>query len=285
VRRVEVQHVTEYRFSEAVQLLPHRFYLRPRESHIVRIASSKLVVTPTARLRWQRDPLDNSIALASFDGMSTSLRIESEIVVEHYDELPFDFLLDDNAVSHPFCYGQRDAVNLAPFLAPAWPGESQAIHGWLKEIDAGRGPSDTLALLGMINRSIARDFQYESRDAPGVQSPELTLTRRSGSCRDFAALMLEACRLLGFAARFVSGYQTSYEGQVGDGSTHAWAEVYLPGPGWKGFDPSSGLVTGNQHIAVAVAQHPEHVPPVSGSYFGPSAQAPTLHVTVRARTL
>lgn len=285
MRRVEIQHLTEYRFAQAVQLLPHFLQLRPRESHHVRVASSTLVVTPTPRIRWQRDALDNSIAVATFDLPVSTLRIESQIVVEHHDELPFDFLLDDNAVTHPFRYGQRDASNLAPFLALAWPAERDEVARWLTAIGAGTGPTETMTLLDLLNRSIARDFRYESRDAPGVQSPRQTLALRSGSCRDFAALMLESCRSLGFAARFVSGYHTRYGGEVADGSTHAWVEVFLPGPGWKGFDPSSGLVAGDQHIAVAVAQHPEDVPPVSGSYLGVTTQAPTLHVSVRVRTL
>jgi transglutaminase-like putative cysteine protease len=136
-------------------------------------------------------------------------------------------------------------------------------------------------VLDQLNRSIARELRYEWRDEPGVQSPSVTLARRSGSCRDFAALFVEACRYLRFAARFVSGYHTTYEREVGPGSTHAWAEVYLPGPGWKGFDPTGSVLTGSDHIATAVARHPEAVPPVSGSYLASGSASPTMHVSVR----
>lgn len=126
---------------------------------------------------------------------------------------------------------------------------------------------------------------YQVREAEGVQSPATTLASGSGSCRDFAALFIEACRYLGLAARFVSGYLHMPDDESGNASTHAWAEVYLPGPGWKGFDPTSGVVTGNQHIPVAVARHPEAVPPVSGSFIGPLGQAPSLKVAVRVAAL
>jgi transglutaminase-like putative cysteine protease len=111
------------------------------------------------------------------------------------------------------------------------------------------------------------------------------LASNSGSCRDFAALFMEACRYLGLASRFVSGYLFAPSTEAGNASTHAWAEVYLPGAGWKGFDPTSGVVAGNKYIAVAVARHPEAVPPVAGSYLGPTGQQPTLNVAVQVSAL
>jgi len=144
---------------------------------------------------------------------------------------------------------------------------------------------DTFALLTQLNCEIANHFTYQIREEEGVQSPAQTLRLNSGSCRDFAALFMEACRHMGFASRFVSGYLHMPDNETGNASTHAWAEVYLPGPGWKGFDPTSGLVTGNQHIPVAVARHPETVPPVSGSFVGPAGQLPALTVSVRVSEL
>ena len=120
---------------------------------------------------------------------------------------------------------------------------------------------------------------------PGVQPPGQTLMHNSGSCRDFAALFIEACRHLGLASRFVSGYLYTWGTDGASASTHAWAEVYLPGAGWKGFDPTSGEVTGNRHIAVAVARHPEAIPPVAGSYLGPPGQPPMLSVAVQVTQL
>lgn len=137
-----------------------------------------------------------------------------------------------------------------------FPDEREAVRGWLDGAGLQR-PQETFTLLDRMNRRIAGQFFYQMREASGVQSPALTLALNSGSCRDFAALFMEACRYLGLASRFVSGYLFTSDFDTGNGSTHAWAEVYLPGAGWKGFDPTSGVVVGNRHIATAVARHPE----------------------------
>jgi transglutaminase-like putative cysteine protease len=128
-------------------------------------------------------------------------------------------------------------------------------------------------------------LRYEPREEQGVQSPAETLARGVGSCRDFAALFMDAGRQLGLATRFVSGYLRTPVTASDDGATHAWAEVYLPGPGWKGFDSTGGTLTGADHIAVAVAHHPEKVPPVAGTFIGPTAPRPILHVSVRVEIL
>jgi transglutaminase-like putative cysteine protease len=135
-------------------------------------------------------------------------------------------------------------------------------------------------LLYRINREIVKNFSYQKRDEPGVQRPAETLKQRSGSCRDFATLFIESCRYFGLAARFVSGYLHCPATIQGHGSTHAWAEVYLPGAGWKGFDSTSGIVVGHDHIAIAVTRHPADAPPVSGSFSGSISGSPTLSVGV-----
>ena len=139
---------------------------------------------------------------------------------------------------------------------------------------------ETYLLLEWINKAIATGFTYQQREEPGVQTPATTLTSCTGSCRDFATLFIEACRLLGLAARFVSGYLYSPTLPLGQGATHAWSEVYLPGAGWKGFDSTSGQVVGNNYIAVAVSRHPESVPPVSGSFQAVNPQSPVMSVVV-----
>lgn len=279
VRTLKIEHTTEYGFSAVVQLLPHRLIVRPRESHDVRIRSSLLRVSPVAQVRWQRDVFDNSIATLTFAAAASTLLIESEVVVEHYDETPLDFLIADEAVYHPFRYRDEDAASLAPFLASTWPADREAVARWLA---AGSrvGRTETFGFLYELNARIAREFRYQARDEPGVQPPRVTLTGGSGSCRDLATLFVEACRYLGVAARFVSGYHTSFEGELGAGSTHAWAEVFLPGPGWKGFDPTAGLVTGSEHIAVGVSHHPQSLPPVAGSYLGPVGTEARMRVAV-----
>lgn len=284
MRRLNISHVTEYLFAEPVTLLPHRLLLRPRENHNVRIESSLLDIFPGHGLQWKRDVLDNSVALVSFAEPSNRLYIASEVVIQHYEENPFDFLVDDYAVGYPFDYVPEDRADLAPFLTPVYPADQAALRGWLGKLGLTR-PMQTFTLLDRLNHEISNRMVYRVREEPGVQPPALTLSQGSGSCRDFAALFMETCRHLGLASRFVSGYLYAPALAEGNASTHAWAEVYLPGAGWKGFDPTSGEVTGNRHIAVAVAHHPESVPPVAGSFLGPTGWTPTPRVAVRVGEL
>jgi transglutaminase-like putative cysteine protease len=284
MRRLDISHITEYLFSEPVSLLPHRLLLRPRESHNVRIESSALDIFPGHTLQWKRDVLDNSVALVGFSESSDRLRIASNVVIQHYEDNPFDFLVDDYAVIHPFDYALAEQPDLAPFRQAVYPSDRETVQRWLGGLGL-RQPMETFTLLDRLNREIAGRLSYEMREEPGVQPPALTLARNSGSCRDFAALFMEACRHLGLASRFVSGYLYTWAPDASNASTHAWAEVYLPGAGWRGFDPTGGEVTGNRHIATAVARHPEAVPPVAGSYLGPPGQCPSLSVAVRVSGL
>jgi transglutaminase-like putative cysteine protease len=277
-----IEHVTEYVFHQTVSLLDHRLLLRPREDHGVHIASSQLTITPAATIRWQRDALNNSVAVASFSGKTKGLRIASSVVIDHYDEAPLDFLVDEHGVTHPFFYDHHDAGLLAPFLAPSWSDAGAVVQRWLHDLGLGREPTETFALLDRVNNEIHRGVRYEARDEAGVQSPADTVARGVGSCRDLAALFVDASRHLGLASRFVSGYSHAPGVQPkGAGSTHAWAEVYLPGPGWKGFDPTAGQLTGADHIAVAVSRDAHRVPPVAGSFIGVAAPQPLLQVSVR----
>ncbi len=284
MRRLSISHITEYLFSAPVVLQRHRLLLRPRESHNVRIESSVLEIFPRHTLQWKRDALDNSVALASFAESSERLRIASAVVIQHYEDNPFDFLVDDYAVIHPFDYAVEEQAELAPFQQVVYPADRDAVQRWLGGLGLQR-PMETFPLLDRLNRQIAGRFVYQIREEPGVQPPGQTLMHNSGSCRDFAALFIEACRHLGLASRFVSGYLYTWGTDGASASTHAWAEVYLPGAGWKGFDPTSGEVTGNRHIAVAVARHPEAIPPVAGSYVGPPGQPPMLSVAVQVTQL
>lgn len=284
MRRLKISHITEYLFSSAVTLLPHRLMLRPRENHNVRIESSILEIAPTYNLQWKCDVLDNSVAVVNFVEPADRLRIASHVVIQHYEDNPFDFLVDDYAVIHPFDYTPAEQAELEPFRLTVYPDNREAIRRWLDGLSL-KGPMQTFSLLDRVNRAIAGQFVYHVREEQGVQPPALTLAHSSGSCRDFAALFMEACRYLGLASRFVSGYLYSAATEAGNASTHAWVEVYLPGAGWKGFDPTSGEVTGNRHIAVAVARHPETVPPVAGSFIGSPVLLPLLSVSVQVSAL
>ncbi|MDD9943666.1 MAG: transglutaminase family protein [Myxococcales bacterium] len=287
MKRLQIDHLTEYHFAASSTLMPHRLMLRPREDHSVRIASSALSIEPTATLRWQRDPLDNSVAIATFAAPGDVLRIASRVVIEHFEETPLDFIVEAPAVSYPFQYGTKDACLLQPFLQPCWPGDGSQLDAWLARDVLSGSPIETFVLLDRMNRAIHNRYRYTVREEPGVQSPATTLALRAGSCRDLATLFMEACRRLGLASRFVSGYLhcPTHAPAPGVGATHAWADVYLPGPGWKGFDPTLPSLAGTDHIAVAVAQHPEDVPPVAGAFLGPPGQQPELRVAVHVMTV
>ncbi|MCB1776962.1 MAG: transglutaminase family protein [Candidatus Competibacteraceae bacterium] len=286
MQRLKIHHLTIYEFSNPVTLQPHRLLIRPREGHDVRIESSKLDISPAHRVRWHRDVFDNSVAVVRFLENAQRLAIDSEVVIQHYEEAPLDFIVEDYAVDYPFEYRKEEQVDLAPFQQLVYAHQQSALRDWLRKLNLLSGKIETYVLLDRLNRFIVSEFKYMVREEPGVQSPEQTLSSRSGSCRDYATLFIEACRFLGLASRFVSGYSHVPELGVGSASTHAWAEVYLPGPGWKGFDPTAGELTGNRHIPVAVARHPEMAPPIAGSFIRPKGQPlPTLSVEVQVTAL
>ena len=280
MQRYRILHRTYYSFVAPVRLHPHVLRLRPREDHELRIESSTLEISPPAILRWHRDVEDNSVAIAAFDTPASRLSIESEVVIQQFNEAPLDFLVASEAVDYPFGYFPEDEAVLSPYMDAASGRGEDLLHTWLETVWTPEEPIQTYALLQRLCIDIHERLSYRRREEPGVQRPVDTLTLGTGSCRDSAALFIEAARRLGLAARFVSGYLQAEPSAFNFGATHAWAEVYLPGAGWKGFDPSIGEMAGAQHIAVAVARRPESVPPVSGSFMGPPGVALSVGVWV-----
>lgn len=268
MQRYKILHRTYYNFSAEVQLEPHTLRLRPREGHELRIESSNLNITPPATLRWHRDVEDNSVAIASFDTPARQLIIESEVIIQQYNEAPLDFLVAEYAMHYPFAYTQYDWGVLSPYMNVTAQSTSDQLTAWLAQIWQPGEPIQTYSLLQRLNLHIQQTLRYQVREEPGVQHPLDTLSRGTGSCRDYAQLFMEAARRLGLASRFVSGYLHAQPSTVNFGATHAWAEVFLPGAGWKGFDPTIGEVAGSGHIAVAVARLPDAVPPIAGSFIG-----------------
>lgn len=283
MQRLRIKHSTEYTFPTEVTLNQHRLLLRPREGHDVRIESSKLEITPAYKIKWQRDVFDNSLAIVNFLERSNKLTISSEVVIQHYEQAPYDFMVEDYAINYPFTYALDEQFDLAAFQQPIFFKDQYIVNSWLQQL--ALNGMETFGLLMKLNQTISQQFRYQIREEPGVQSPAKTLSQRSGSCRDYATLFIEACRSLGLASRFVSGYLHAPATEAGNATTHAWVEVYLPGTGWKGFDPTSGEVTGNRHIAVAVARNPEAVPPISGSFIGLGLMSPLMVVNVRVNLL
>jgi transglutaminase-like putative cysteine protease len=268
MQRYRILHRTYYTFSSEVQLGPHVLRLRPREDHEVRIESATLTITPTAMLRWHRDVEDNSVAIATFDTPASQLQIESDVVIQQFNAEPLDFLVDEEAVDYPFAYAGEDQPVLSPYMDGSRRSNADPLVAWVETIWRPGERIQTYALLQRLCVSIYERLSYRVREEPGVQDAVETLALGTGSCRDYAALFIEAARCLGLAARFVSGYLQAEPSAFNYGATHAWAEVYLPGAGWKGFDPSIGEMAGAQHIPVAVARLPESVPPVAGSFLG-----------------
>jgi len=285
VRRIEICHVTEYRYTHPVQLLNHRLLLRPREGHDLRIESSRLDIAPDYRIAWYRDVHGNSVASVDFVQPAAQLVITSQVVVQHYEQTPQELSLAPAAAQFPFHYDPMEQVDLMVYLLSAYPQDNATLKSWLDQLWQPGQRLQTSHLLDAINQKIAREITYEVREALGVQSPQTTLQRRCGSCRDMATLFIEACRYCGLAARFVSGYLLSSATVHDTTTTHAWSEVYLPGTGWRGFDSTSGRRVGGEHVAVAVHRHPEAVPPVAGAFVAPTSVQQELLVRVTAAAL
>ncbi|MBL9139107.1 MAG: transglutaminase family protein [Verrucomicrobiales bacterium] len=285
MRRLKIEHLTTYEFTEQVKLGPHKLMIRPREGHDVRIESSQLRIRPTAAVKWHRDFFGNSVGAVTFRESSSTLFIGSEVIIQHYEENPLDFLIDPGAIHYPFEYPTEEWMDLGPYRGPSYESAAQSCREWVSRFWRHGQVMQTFTLLDAINQTIAREFRYTERHAEGVQTPDETLRSGAGSCRDFATLFIETCRALNLPARFVSGYLCSSGTTGPGGSMHAWAEVYLPGAGWKGFDSTLGEVTGSSHIAAAVSRHPAAVSPVSGSFFGTAGRSPVLLVGVRTTVL
>jgi transglutaminase-like putative cysteine protease len=276
-----VRHATVYRYSEPVGLGEHRMMFRPRESHDLRLIRSRLAITPEpARLRWLHDPFDNSVAIAAFEGTTCELRFESTVTLEHFESTVPEYPLEDYAKTYPFRYSDEDFPNLARGLTPHYP--SAETGTWALQFLDPDTSTGTMKILRSMTRGIRDQFIYTRRSEKGVQTPEETLRKQCGSCRDFAVLMMEAARSLGVAARFVSGYifvPNDSDGTSG-GNTHAWIQAYLPGAGWIDFDPTNSIVGNRNLIRVGVAWTPDQVMPLCGTYEGSPEAFTSMDVTV-----
>jgi transglutaminase-like putative cysteine protease len=283
--KIRIQHRTTYHYAEPIRLGPHRVMVRPREGHDLHIESSILTIRPKHTVHWVRDVNGNSIALIDFSERSNELMIYSELELSHYDSDPLDFRVEPYALHYPFVYDPWTLPELTAFTHIVFPADAVRVRQWLGHFWQPGKLVETVSLLKRLNEHIAKTFRYTRRDEFGVQRPSATLEQNSGSCRDFATLFIEACRSWGLAARFVSGYMLCEATEAGHASTHAWAEVYLPGAGWKGFDPTSGTLAGSQHVAVAVSRHPEAATPISGSYIGVPTAFTGIEVDVKLEQL
>jgi len=275
--RIYVDHRTEYRYERPVVLGEHSLFLRPRESQSLHVASFSLETDPVCKIRWVRDCFNNVVAVASFNPEPTSSVVfQCRMRFEVIEDNPFDFILERRAAEFPFAYDERERSALSPYLQAASSTESAALSAWLQDtLGDPRRTRDTTILLTDLNRAVHDSIAYTRRDEEGTRSADETLRLRSGSCRDMAELFIAASRALGLAARFVSGYlcesaASSTSGSshnAATGSMHAWAEVYLPGAGWRGFDPTNGIMTTHHFVTSAVSNRPDWVNPIQGQYL------------------
>ena len=269
-----VEHKTAYRYRKPVSFQPHRLMCRPRDSHDLRLLDTSLSITPQASVRWLHDVFGNSIAIASFSERAAELVFVSTFRAEHFPAKPQEIVIEDYASQLPFNYAAEDVSDLGRTQERHYPDPDRSVDKWAKAFVQNSRTPGTLDVLTAMTQAIKQQFSYVRREEMGTQTPVETLEKSTGSCRDFALLMMEAARSFGLAARFVSGYLYderlvgAVAGVVGGGATHAWAQIYLPGAGWVEFDPTNAQVGGRNLIRVAVARDASQAIPLSGSFTG-----------------
>ena len=304
----EIVHTSVYRYRQPVRFAEHRVMFRPRDSHDLRVLATDLEVSPASSVRMIQDPHSNSVALVQPLEPPAELRIVCGFIIEHAHVDPLELPLAPHAEIFPFAYSMEERFDLETYLRPHHDDPGGHLTAWARQFIRTDGYTATRNLLLEMNQFIRANFRYAARDEEGTQTPQETLKLSTGSCRDFALLMMEAARRLGIATRFVSGYlydpsldaasqadaahgdvigpydadfgitaadrvyatgaQFAPLATVGAGSTHAWLQAYLPGAGWVAFDPTNNLLGGNQLIRVGVARDPSQAAPIAGSWYG-----------------
>ncbi len=262
-----IRHETRYAYERPVRFGPQRLLVRPRDSHAIRIGAATLTLSPPGETRWAYDALGNCVCWFTPEGEAAHLTILSELEIERFPSPLAPPPIQDPKSVTPVDYDLTDRTVLAPFMTPA-DDDVDGIMPWLRD-QTGLVGETALQFLLRLTWVIHESFEYRARWEEGVQSPARTLATGSGTCRDFAWLMVEGLRRLGYASRFVTGYLHSPNASVrGDGATHAWCEVFLPDLGWTEFDPTNGLAESSSLIPVAVSRTPAEAAPISGVLFG-----------------
>lgn len=281
--RLAIRHETVYRYDNPVGFAAHRLLLRPRDSHAIRVMEAVLTVSPPGEIRWQYDALGNSVCCFTPTGESRRLSIVSDLVIERYPAPLSAVKVEDPQTATPIVYTPADRAVLTPFIIPATEDPDGVLLKWLRG-QVGSPHEPALDFLLRLNRAVHEGFEYQARDLGAAQEPSHTVKLGSGTCRDFAWLMVEALRRLGYAARFVTGYLYSpaHSDVRGAGATHAWCEVFLPELGWTELDPTNGLAESADLIPVAIARTPAEATPISGAIYGDPGQTHlSVHVDVR----
>lgn len=289
----ELMHQTTYRYREPVSFDTHRAIFLPSSAYSGRILSHSLETNIPSRRRWLMDTLSNNVAELEFDAPNKELEVTFKLKGQHFGikELA-EYSLSERAKLIPVQYTPDEWNDLAPFIRPHTNDPNSDLSSWARNF-VSSARSDTVSMLQTMMDTLWDEFDYQSREAEGTQTPAQTLSRQSGTCRDYAWLMIEALRRIGFACRFISGYlydpsqDTGEEADEMDGSgaTHAWLQVYLPGAGWRSYDPTNCITSGTNLIQVAIARHPGQAIPLSGAWSGNSDDYLGMDVSVNVRKI
>jgi transglutaminase-like putative cysteine protease len=281
--KLSIEHTTTYRYDAPVSLGPHNFRLRPRCDPAQRLLDFNLEADPAPVRTWSGvDHESNAFETAIFAGLTDTFTIRSAAKIQGLVENPFDYLFDPLALSLPIRHGARMEARLQPYLRTSVM-KNGSVASFAHKIGL-EASWHTGLFLTQLNRRIWETCGHEVREHGDPRPAEETLHRRSGACRDFAVLMIEACRCVGIAARFVSGYQVG--GFRPDEHTlHAWVEVYLPGAGWRGYDPSCGLAVGSGHVAVSSGADFADAAPIEGTYHSTPGCGASISTTIEVRRL
>jgi transglutaminase-like putative cysteine protease len=288
---LDIKHVTTYRYSRGVSFGQHRMMLLPRDDENQKVLAYELQITPEPiRIDWSRDAFDNHVATAQFDRRAEELSFVSKVRLDH---APVNFRASDiepSATRYPFTYSAHDRTALNGYLR--LPASRRTIDRWSAQFLANGNSANLYDLLVDMTRTIKQTIKHESRHEEGIQDPVQTLRLATGSCRDVAVLMIAALRSRGVAARFVSGYvhlidddedEEDEEEDIVGGNTHAWVQVYVPGPGWVDFDPAAGVTKDHTLIRVATVQDPREAIPLQGTWYGSPSDHLAMNVAVRVR--
>jgi len=287
----DLEHTTTYSYTKPVTFGEHRAIFLPSSGYGGRLLSYSLDTNIPAKIRWMMDTLSNNVAVLEFKEPAQQLVVTCRLRGEHYGIRAIaDFPLDLRAEEVPVQYTPDEWIDLAMYMRPHADDPDGSVAAWAKQFVAG-DQDTTLDVLQRMMDTINKTVAYQARDTEGTQAPGETLRTQSGTCRDYAWLMIEALRRLGFACRFVSGYLYDAAldggeiGMTGSGATHAWLQVYLPGAGWRSYDPTNRITEGFDLIRVAIARHPAQVMPLAGSWFGDAQDylGMEVQVTIRKR--
>jgi transglutaminase-like putative cysteine protease len=290
---LSIRHVTRYRYRNPVAFGEHRMMLRPRESYDQRLLSYELEISPEpSRLRSMHDVFGNCVSVAGFEGRTTELVFDSRVRLDHTPLQAFadvDGEIEVYTGAMPFAYSPEDLPDLLLSMQRQYPDPAGEVDHWARRFVRSVGKTSLQTLLSEMTQAIYAEFKYRTRLDGAAQDPLETLALGSGSCRDYAVLMIEAVRSLGLAARFVSGYIYSpyvgpENGRIGGGHTHAWVRVYLPACGWVEFDPTNGIVGNADLVRVAIARDPRQATPLHGTWSGQREDYVGMEVEVDVRT-